>query len=605
MVLSFDLANPLACYDNYNNGNVSVYIHSKSYFTMPHESIQPDTSLVNFPRPIFQDSIDVDAALLVIPDEPTTAELQAALIVGAGLGNLTNNKLLLDLTTPGNLTPEQAASAHLVYVGNTASLPILKELNLPQPVIDNEFQIPEGSPDDGVVQMINSPWSDAHVILIVSGNTGQGTIKAAQAIGSGIFFTNRFSNLAVIQQVENTPVSPVQPTDQTLADLGYPGRVFENWGVSSTSYSFYVPPGWTLASDANFEMAYGHSALLDYDLSGISVLVNGSPIGSVRLSDSTADQAINQAQVVMPASAIVPGYNRLDVKVNIMPIDYCVSRSLRGLWIRLWPESTLHLPLIPASANLVSNIDLAAYPAPFVYDPMLENTSFVLAKDDLESWRAALQIAAYLGYRAGGASFAPSVFYGDDIPAPERSKHNLLVIGIPSQLPIMSEINNVLPASFSGVSDIAAIENKFQITYRIPTDSPLGYVELLSSPWNPDNMVLAVLGNQTQGVSWAASSLIDPDLRSQLAGNFAVINDRQIITTDTRLAQTILIPATQEPGVDVVLPNGDYTPTITQRPNWILPAFIMSIVLVVLVLVVVALRSWSRNRTRRKRDKES
>jgi len=602
MVLSLSLDNRVACDDNYSNERISVFVHSGSYFNLPHESIQPDTSLVNFPRPIYQNSFNDDFALLVIPDQPSAAELQAALTVAAGLGNITSNDLIMDMTTLGQLTSEQVTRAHLIYVGKASSLPVLEELSLPQPASGGQFQMVEGGADDGVIQMINSPWSKAHAILVVSGNTDQGVIKASQAIGSSVLLTTRFPNLAVVQQVQTTPVSVAQQTHQTLADLGYEGKLFQKRGVSAVSYKFYIPPGMTVAPDAYFELTYAHSALLDFDRSGIVVTLNGSPIGSIGLNEATAGQATNRAQITIPSSTIIPGNNLLEVKASLLPVAVCASLDVQGLWINLWPESALYLPLTLAPVNSIASLDLSAYPAPFIYDPVLGDTAFVLAHNDLESWRSALQIAAFLGQRARGPLSALTVFYGDEISEAEREHYNLLVVGRPSEMPVMDEINNFLPAPFLDDSDNAAMEDSFQVTYRIPADSPLGYVQIIPSPWNSYNVVLAVLGNRAQGVSWAASSLIESTLRSRLAGNFAVVNDDQIMASDTRLTPTIANVSTQAPGVEAMPPSGmsDNAPLpLPQKTmTWILPTLIASIVLIVLVLAVVIIRKWMRTRKR-------
>lgn len=601
MVLSISLDNRIACDDRYRNERINVFIHQQSYFNFPHESIQPATNLENFPRPIFQDSFSDDFALLVIPDQPSAAELQAALTVAAGLGNITDNNLIMDMTTLGGLTSEQIRNTNIIYIGGASSLPVLSELDLPQPVSEGKFQIAESEADDGVIQMINSPWSNAHVILVVSGNTDQGVIKAGQAIGSSVLLTSHSPNLAVVQQVQVVPVPIAQQTSQTLTDLGYEGWLFQYRGGGTESYNFYIPPGMTVAPDAYLELVYAHSALLNFDRSGIVVVLNGSPIGSVRLSESTAGQATNRVKITLPASAIKPGNNFLEMKVSLLPPDICETLGMQGIWINLWPETTLYLPLIPAPVNLVSNLDLAAYPAPFVYDPMLGSTAFVLAHNDLESWRLALQMAAFLGQSARGPLSALSVFYADEISEAEREQYNLLVVGSPSQLSIMDEMNSFLPAPFADGSDNAAMEDSFQVTYRIPSDSPLGYVQMMSSPWNTYNVVLAVLGNQTQGVSWAASSLIDPKLRSRLAGNFAVVNASQIMTSDTRLSPTLASVSTQVPGVEVVLPvggNDDMASLDQSLAIWVLPTLIASIALIVLILAVVAFRKWMRIRTR-------
>lgn len=577
---------------------MNVLIRKSSFFTLPHESIQPSTNLVNFPRPIYQNSFIPDSALLIIPDQPLAADLQAALTIASGLGKLSNDTLVIDMVTLSKLTTEQKAANHLIFVGNSASLPVLGQLQLPLPVEGGQFKVPGGGPNDGLVEMVNSPWNNAKVILVVSGNTDQGTIKAAQAVSTGVFRPNKFPNLAVVQEVQTTPVLTPQPIDQTLASLGYEGQLFEGRGVGNVSYNFNVPPGWTVASDASFELVFGHSALIDYNSSGIVVFINGKPIGSVRMSDASASLSTNRILINIPAAAVIPGKNRLDVRANLLALEDCSPQNIRGLWVNIWPESKLHLPLELTVINPVSNLDLASYPDPFIYYPLLDNTAFVLLRNDLESWRAALKMAAFLGSNANSPVTTLSVYYGDDLPEAERSKYNLLIIGHPSQMPIMSDINKTLPIPFLDGSDVLAGGN-FQVTYRISSDSPVGYMEIMPSPWNSDNVILAILGNTAQGLSWATSSLIDPDLRLKLAGNFAVINDKQIITTDTRLSPTFNSGPTQVAEIVVIPPNVVTTsPLATQQPTWIFPVFVVSVILIILLSAFVAIRSWSRNRNR-------
>lgn len=598
MELRFNLDDRVSCYDLTNNSHMSVFLHTKSYFYLPHSSIQPDTSLENFPRPIYQNSFFEDTALLVIPDQPTAAELQAMITVATGLSSVTSNGVILDLTTLSKITPEQAANNHLIYVGNAASLAVLERLELPQPIIDGKYQITGGDPDDGVVQMINSPYSNAHVILVVSGNTDQGTIKAAQALSTGVFLTPVSPNLAIIQQVQPVPVLAARPEDQTLAELGYDSRLFRNRGLDTFPFEFYIPPGYNVAFDGYFEMVFTHSALLSYDRSGISILLNRKPIGSVRMSDSTAASSYNQVQISIPATAVEPGYNLMEVQTNLIPVDYCTPPSFQGLWVNLWNDSNLHLPLTLSPANTMDYLDLSHFPDPYVANPTFGNTAFVLSRDDLESWRSAVQIAAIMGAGSRSPLTTVSAFYGDDPLALERDKYNLIAIGTPSQMSFIGELNNNLPVPFEE-SDVAPMGDKFQVTYRIPTDSPLGYVETMTSPWNSNNAVLAILGNQQQGLMWATTSFIDPDLRSELAGNFAVINDRQILTTDTRLSSSVNIETSGEPGVSVIPPAGDTTPQIPESPEWILPVFISLLALIVLIIVVAIIRRWVTNRTRR------
>jgi len=587
----------------YISEQFNLVIHKNSHFVLPHEPTQPGTDLVKFPLPIYQDTFIEDSALVIIPNQPSAAELQSALTVAAGLGNLSQNNVSLDLSTLGNLSPDLVSNRHLIFIGKVSSLPTLNELGLPLPVSDSKFQTADGNPDDGVVQMIVSPWSNAHALLVVSGNTDLGTIKAAQAVSTGFLRPNQFENLAIVQEVQPTAVTPLGTIDQTLADLGYQDRVFDSGGSNYTNYSFYIPPGLKTSSDAYFELIFAHSAILNYDRSVVTILLNSRPIGSVRMDDTSAGKATNHVKVEIPAAAVRPGRNNLSLRIELIATDICSPKNAAGLWFRIWPESILHLPLEQAFFSPVSDLDLAAFPAPFSDDPALSNTAFLLSRNDLDSWQSAIQIAAYLGDQAGGSITTLSVFYGDEFPADDRAKYNILLIGRPTQLPIINEVNDALPAPFSQGNDVAT-EANFQVTYRIPPDSPLGYVELITSPWNTDNVLLAILGNTTQGVNWASLSLIDTQISWRLAGNFAVVNDQQVLTTDTRstasVSNEISIPVQEA----ITPPSAVPPPAPVARPNWILPVLILTFAVIIFIIAFVIIGNWKRNRAIRKSEKE-
>ena len=598
MLIRFNLSSFASCTVDQN---MQVNIHPASFFSLPHGLVQPSTNLVNFPRPIIQNSFLSDSALLILPDHPTASEQQAALTVAAALGKFSGGSIVLDMITASQFVPTNGTTNSLIFVGNASSLPILGQLHLPLPASGGKFQISGGDPSDGVIQMIASPWNNAFVALVVSGNTDQGTIKAAQAISTGVLRPNSSPNLAIVQQVQANLLSVPRAVDETLTDLGYGGNLFTTRGSSSAQYAFNIPSGMTVGTDAYFELNFGHSALLDYNRSGIVVKFNGEPIGSVRLSDATAAQPTNQAKIMIPPSLVVPGTNQIEVVANIVPIDDCSPHNLQGFWINIWPQSLLHLPLFSTSNNPASNQGLAAFPAPFVYNPLLNDTAFVLERNDLAGWNAAVHIAAYIGNQANGSLTGLSAFYGDDVPASERSKYNLLVIGQPSQMPLVAQMNNSLPAPFSVGGDVAS-ENNLQVIYRIPASSPMGYIEEMPSPWNPSKVVLATLGNTTQGVQWATAALLDPNLNGLLAGNFAVVNGHQIITTDTHLASvTTGSNASAQAPIAVVATPPSANPELMAiaRPDWILPVLALSVVLIVLILAIVVIGSWLRNRTDR------
>ncbi len=583
------------------NQQMAVTIRTSSNLTFPHESVMPDTSLTRFPFPIYQNSIYPDTALVVIPAEPSAEELQSAMAVSAGLGRMSGSRMILDLTSINKLTPEQVSSNNLILVGKAATLPILEQVQFPLAPVAGNFQSPGGNADDGIVQMVNSPWSPGRVVLLVSGNTDLAVVKAAQAVSTGLLRQNTVPNLSVVQQVQEALQASLQKTDVTLLELGYSDFLLQKRGVDLATYRFYIPPGMTLSPDAYFELVYGNSALIDYGRSGLVVQVNGQPVGSVRFSDTTASKTTNHVQVNIPPTVVLPGNNTLEVISNLQPIDNCSIPNLRGLWATIWSESHFHLPLVQALVETSLVIDLTNYPAPFVFDPSLSTTALVLPRNDLESWRSALQVAAFLGDRSNGPIALLKTFYADAIPDSARSNLHMLILGLAPQMPIMTELNDLLPAPFETEAGIAT-EHNMQVTFRIPADSPVGYVEFLPSPWNGKNIIVVAVGNLRQGAAWAASALYGNSLRSRLAGNFAVISDQQITTTDTRISSpAISVIPTVQTNMEIVPPSVDTTtPVVVSRPVWILPVLFVALGVIVLILLGVVYSSFVRKRKRGK-----
>jgi hypothetical protein len=574
---------------------MNVIINTTSRISFSYEEQKPDTSLSSFPRPIVQSSIFPDQALVVIPDNPSAMELQSAFTVASGFGNLSAGKLGLGLVTISKLTVEQKAATHLIFVGKAASIPTLAELALPLDVKNGAFLFPDGSQDNGVIQMVNSPWAVRNVVLVVSGNTDLGTLKAAQAMSTGVFQENTSPNLAIVEDIQDTAAPTPLITDQTFGDLGYSAQQFNNRGIDSQSYNIYIPSGSTLSTDAYLELAFGHSALLDYNISGIVVLLNGQPIGSVRFNDASAGQAINRIRVAIPPSVAIPGDNTIEIRASLEPLDNCTDPNLRGLWAVVWPDSRLHLPFTSSKLNTQLTLDLSAYPAPMIFDSTLGTTALVFQRKDLESWSTFIRVASYLGDRSNGSITKLGVFFDDELVGVDLSQYNIIVVGRPSQLAVMDKLNDVLPVPFEKGSDIP--QGKFlQVTYQIPPEIPIGYVELMPSPWNSEKVLIAAFGNTVPGVNLGISALVDSILRSQLAGDFAVINDVRVQTVDTRLVLPIVnTPVAENPsGVPTPLSQTDIP--LSSRPSWLLPMLVFAIILIVIVIVVAVLANFRSTR---------
>jgi hypothetical protein len=287
--------------------------------------------------------------------------------------------------------------------------------------------------------------------------------------------------------------------------------------------------------------------------------------------------------------------NELKFQVDLAPLSQCSFLDTSNLWFSILPESVMNLPLVPATSDVAAPKDLDSYPYPFTGEPSLSNLAFVLSKNDPASWNTAAQIALQLGRQASGALFSPGASYDGEIPEEVRANSNLIIIGMPTKMQIIDELNASMPAPFEEETNVAVLQGQ-QVAYRFPAESDLGFLELLQSPWNPDNIILAVAGTTPEGVRQAGAALIDPVLRGQLKGNFVLVNGHSLSVADTRTGLGLAsVSADGNASAEFPVTSGEVATPEPAPPftgsdvDWIPMAVGGLLVAILLVIIIAAL----------------
>jgi cellulose synthase operon protein B len=602
--------------------HTTVVISASSQIMVEYTDAAVKMDLSRLPWPIYQpaaivnqamdEELEQPSALVVVSDNASIGELHAALVVMGAFGRMTNQKLPMLLVTSSELTGAMRENNDLIFVGRPDSLSLLKQLLLPLPIEDSHFASSGMQGDDGVLQMTASPWATTKTLLVVGGNTDAGVIKAAQALSSGnVLQTGSTSTYSVVAQVNpisissalTTDATPLSSPDFTLADLGYQSYTTNQIGVNWISYEYIIPPGQIPTEKPYLDLNFSNSALVDVDRSGLVVYLNGTLVGSSRFSEETSD--ITVERVNLPASSLLPGRNKIDLAVNLLPQNVCDSfSSFQNLWFTVYPESILHLPLIGATGDSNNLQDLHSYPFPFLNDPSLSTTTFVLPRQDASAWSVAGDVAYNLGGLATGGVVSFDAVFDGDLSDEARVVRDLIVIGLPKELSILADASQAMPAHFESNSNIAILENQLVI-YRIDSQKDLGYLEFFVSPWNPSLSVLAILGTTPQGVKIAGEALLSSQTRNQLRGNFATVDGEQVLAVDTRTGLgTGRLPSFL--GSDVVVeqasvPNQSQEPSTLPSNNktTILYALAGIVFLIVVVIAGALITRKSRNKNNR------
>ena len=574
-----------------DNLRTTLIVSKSSQFNFQYKQVPPVVDLSLLPRPFYQpDSILPNSVLIVIPDKPEAFELQAALTVVAGLGSITNGELSVKLVVNSNLTQEMVASNHLIFVGLAQKFPSLQAVKFPMAISSNGAVISQEHAADGVIEMGVSPWSASNIVLFVGGNSQDAVIKASQTFSTGNIIAVEKPNLSLIAAVNPSKDAIPAAVDQTFQDLGYPSETMGLFGENYFSYVFYAAPEQANSTGAYIDLVLSHSDLLNYDSTGVTIRLNDQVIGGVHLSQESPVTT----QLKLIPGVLRRGINRLEIFSDVIPYNSCYSTSLQSTWVTVSETSNIHLPIADKKLDVGKSVNLHDFPNVFLTDRNLGDLAFVLPPNDPISWDYASQVAYYIGTKGSVPLVSLHAAYAGDVSDDILNHYSLLVFGQASTLPFISKINDRLPAPFKPGSD-EAVQPSMLVNYSLLPNTSVGYLQLLASPWNPDQVILAVLGNTHAGIPMAGTTLTKDDLVARLSGNFAVLYSDQVVTTDTRLGLNKESIISQLPVAVTVTPAAEATiapatgKAIESRPQWILPVFGV-VTLAVLGLLVFMLR---------------
>jgi hypothetical protein len=575
-----------------NSIRAVVTIKNTSMLNLVYETSSPKLDLSQLPAPFYLDNAFIPEKNLVItPEDPTAAQLQSALNVMAGFGSMVGTTADFELVNVGALSNDDLASSNLIFVGPPDKLLLLSNIDFPLAVTDGRFaNIPSDSVSDGVVQMAVSPWNTGKVVLLVSGQTDTAIAKASQAISSGRVLTYQDPRFAYVKDVQLLADSIPVIEDFSLQNLGYQTEEINGVGTSSVDYAFLVAKPQVTTKEAYIDLQYYHSGLLEDSLSSMNIDLNGQIINSTAL-DKESEQ-LTTLRIKFPAGLMRYGENHLTISANLLADTSCDTTGFSNPWVIISDQSTFHLPISTSeSFSQLSLMDLKNYPAPFLTHSDLGDVAFVLPRSSPASWGIAGKMAYALGDTANPIISGLKVVYADDVSPEVRANNSLIIIGRASTLPLLTEINDSLPAPFDVTNDTAS-ERQLQVVYRIPEGVSVGYLELLNSPFNIDRAILVMSGNDDNGLILAGNAMLVSDLRNQVSGLFAVTNGVQVAVGNNDSLFSVVGDAIPEAQVVVTTPISPNAVTANpyERPGWLVPLLIISS-LTILILIAFVIRS--------------
>ncbi len=181
-----------------NSSVVWFNVRSESELYLPRLVVQstlPPQLVGSFPVP-FNGTLDLHDVWVSLPTTPTRIDLDQLFTLVSRLGSDTNNgSQFAPRISMGNLpSGVQTANYHFVIIGRPTTNPFLAAINdrLPQPFVPGtdqlkqvldavEYRLPPGY-TIGVLELLQSPWSQDKVVLAITGIGETGQSYAANAL---------------------------------------------------------------------------------------------------------------------------------------------------------------------------------------------------------------------------------------------------------------------------------------------------------------------------------------------------------------------------------------------------------------------------------------
>jgi hypothetical protein len=529
-----------------NDNGITVLIDPMSSITFAPIERTTAPLLEKLPRPFYlTNSVIQDyATTIVLPDNPSEAELQAAMTTSAAMGSLSKSSGDISLVSTATLTDEIKQNNHLILVGKSLSLPLLSKTHLTTPLGTAGFQSGQIRKEDGVLQINSSPWNPARAVMLVSGDTDEAVIKASQALRTKFITVPGFYGLAVIKNMPDTGFTPAGETtspgetgtfEKTLKDLGYKDTLISGIGTHAVDFYFPLQREFVKFTSATFDLTFTPSEDIEFSRSLMVVLVNGTPVNSF-----TPDKNSREKQVIksiIPAGLLIAGKNTITVEMVLDAEDECATfMDIFGVWTRkLWTatiheESLLRITTetgVEMANDVKAPQGLSSFADMLAFNPMLDNLAFVLPERDPAAWDAAARVAFILGNKSNYSQIERRpimlrVFYSTEDPSEFLNYHIVLVGEHPEVAHFTGETEN------SKAGELVISPYDSPVSFRLLPGMSLGYIELTDSLWGDRHKMLILQGSGNIGLKLAGDVLIQEKYNGFLVGSAVVTNGSQV-----------------------------------------------------------------------------
>ncbi len=503
------------CLDDFSGANW-ICIRRTSFIQVGY-NVKPHNHRISvFPYP-FMSTIDESGSTttVFVSDKCLPSELEAALMLRAGLGSETSSE---DAITLARLSDRTGQEKNAVIVSLRDNLD-----SHYRALADNAL----GGADLTTQAMVAFVTDGGVETLLITSDNEKCLREAAMMLLDESRVTQERSNIAFVREDASAPIlaqlgNNLEAGRLTLDSLLDSGLTFV--GPFHQVGDIYLPfsGGFVLADSGNVSLKFRYSENLDFRRSVVTVFWGDIPVASKKLSKELASG--DEFSFAMPEDVVGTHAGKISIAFDLeLPDLFCTPRLDEMPWAYVTDDSSFYLPV-----GTSGNYTFDQRPYPFERSSSFNALTVVIPERITQSELNLLGrlITIY------GESPSPygdlNVVYADSITEEDKN-NNLITIGTFTDNSLIRELNDKLHFQYSdtGVSfqsnDVLALSDGYA--------REIATMQLMSSPYTEERAVLVVGAVDDQGVANLHSFLQDPTNLWKLEKDTVLIDSEQNIRT--------------------------------------------------------------------------
>ena len=434
--------------------------------------------------------------LIVMPEDRTDDDLTSLSTLSYALGKNADATYQWhpEIITENQLDSGVLAGRNVIFIGKT-----------PQQLQDI------ANVNKDYIALLSSPWSPGFAVMVIGDRSRRDGYAPSLLLSDPTRSMLLHGNVAYMDQ-QPLPVPLPFPNNYSFEDLGYLDRTVRGIGHQNLVYSLYVPYD-VDPVQMKLNLMLIHSPDLDLQSSSFTIFLNGFSVAGILPPAQNSTEPIT---IGLPAIRFRPGINFIRISFDLHIPDSSCERAPESVWATILRNSNLDM----ISRNRSPIPSLSHFPLPFSDYPGF--TYVIPDQYDLTDISKISQLSFIMGSSSPQLNYPPSVITESNFLLQKEGHRNVILFGLPMDNSAIREINDLLPQPFNKNNN--SLKEGFGVYLPSPDrDASLGLIEIIPSPWANDGTILAVTGDDQQGLEWAFDLILNFKSWNQFTGNLVVV----------------------------------------------------------------------------------